>query len=75
MMWPAIFPLGIRGLGRHTEMGSAILVMGIAGGAVIPQAFVYLKSLYDFQLAFAGLMIPCYVIIMLFALFVSRKSD
>ena len=28
MMWPAIFPLAIRGLGRFTETGSALLVMG-----------------------------------------------
>ena len=33
MMWPAIFPLAIRGLGRYTELGSALLIMGIAGGA------------------------------------------
>src|SRR5262249_35711257 len=26
MMWPAIFPLAIRGLGRHTELGSALLI-------------------------------------------------
>ncbi len=40
MMWPAIFPLAIQGLGRFTEYGSALLIMGIAGGAVIPQLFV-----------------------------------
>jgi DHA3 family macrolide efflux protein-like MFS transporter len=35
MMWPAIFPLAIRGLGRHTRTGSALLIMAIAGGALI----------------------------------------
>ena len=44
MMWPAIFPLAIRGLGRFTEMGSALLIMGIAGGAIIPQLFAVLKQ-------------------------------
>ena len=34
MMWPAIFPLAIRDLGRHTETGSALLVMGVVGGAL-----------------------------------------
>lgn len=67
MMWPAIFPLAIHGLGRLTEYGSALLIMGIAGGAVIPQAFVLLKQHYDFQLVFALLMVPCYLYILYFA--------
>jgi len=67
MMWPAIFPLAIHGLGRLTEYGSALLIMGIAGGAVIPQAFVQLKQHYDFQLVFLLLMVPCYLYILYFA--------
>ncbi len=68
MMWPAIFPLAIRGLGRFTQIGSALLVMGIAGGAIIPQAFALLKHAYPehFQLVFAALMIPCYLYILYF---------
>src|SRR3546814_3148512 len=50
MMWPAIFPLAIRELGRHTETGAAMLIMAISGGAVIPQLFAVLKAHYDFQL-------------------------
>ncbi|HEU0306025.1 MAG TPA: sugar MFS transporter, partial [Lysobacter sp.] len=68
MMWPAIFPLAIQGLGRFTERGSALLIMGIAGGAVIPQLFVHLKQSYDFQLVFLLLMVPCYLYILYFAL-------
>jgi glucose/galactose transporter len=67
MMWPAIFPLTIRGLGRLTETGSALLIMGIAGGAIIPQAFAVLKEHYDFQAVFAVLMAPCYLYIFYFA--------
>jgi glucose/galactose transporter len=68
MMWPAIFPLAIKGLGRHTEAASALLVMGIVGGALIPQAFVHLKEHIDFQLAFAVLMLPCYLYILYYGL-------
>ncbi|MFT3897690.1 MAG: sugar MFS transporter [Thermomonas sp.] len=68
MMWPAIWPLAIRGLGRHTEMGSALLIMGIAGGAVVPQAFALLKQHHDFQLVFAALVVPCYLYILHYAL-------
>jgi glucose/galactose transporter len=67
MMWPAIFPLAIKGLGKATETGSALLVMGIAGGAIIPQAFAALKQHYDFQAVFAVLMAPCYLYILYYA--------
>jgi glucose/galactose transporter len=63
MIWPAVFPLAVRGLGRFTETGSAFLIMGIAGGAVIPQAFAVLKQVYNFQVVFAALTLPCYLFI------------
>ncbi len=74
MMWPAIFPLAIRGLGKATETGSALLVMGIAGGAIIPQAFAVLKQHADFQLVFAVLMAPCYLYILYYAWLGCRAS-
>ena len=67
MMWPAIFPLAIRGLGRYTELGSAFLIMGIAGGAIIPQLFAHLKDHYDFQIVFCTLMVPAYLYIFYYA--------
>jgi FHS family L-fucose permease-like MFS transporter len=36
LMWPAIFPLAIDGLHKFTKKGSALLIMGIGGGAIIP---------------------------------------
>lgn len=68
MMWPAIFPLAIHGLGRLIERGSALLIMGIAGGAIIPQTFALLRQTHDFQLVFVLLMVPCYAYIAWFAL-------
>ena len=68
MMWPAIFPLGIHGLGRLIERGSALLIMGISGGAIIPQLFAWLKQSYDFQWVFLLLMLPCYLYILYFGL-------
>jgi FHS family L-fucose permease-like MFS transporter len=42
VMWPSIFPLGIRKLGKLTSKGSGLMVMMIFGGAVIPlfQSFI-----------------------------------
>jgi MFS transporter, FHS family, L-fucose permease len=68
LMWPAIFPLAISGLGKFTEKGSAILIMGIAGGALIPKAFAAFKDEYGFQLIFFVLMIPCYLYILFYAI-------
>ena len=68
MMWPAIFPLAIEGLGRLTERGSALLIMGICGGAIIPQLFALLKQHVHFQLVFLLLMVPCYLYILYYAL-------
>lgn len=68
IMWPAIFPLAIKGLGRFTEKGSALLIMGIVGGAAIPQLFAHFKQIFDFQVVFASLMIACYAYVLFFAL-------
>lgn len=68
VMWPAIFPLAINGLGRFTQIGSALLVMGIAGGAVIPQIYGLLEKSLGYQTAFPILMIPCYLYILYYAM-------
>jgi FHS family L-fucose permease-like MFS transporter len=67
MMWPAIFPLAIKGLGRHTETGSAMMIMAICGGAIMPQLFAVLKQHAPFQLVFLLLMLPAYSYILFFA--------
>jgi FHS family L-fucose permease-like MFS transporter len=70
LMWPAIFPLGIKGLGKFTKTGSAIMIMGIAGGALWPLLYGYLKDvlLIHFQLAFLMSMLPCYFYILYFSI-------
>ena len=36
IMWPSIFALSIKNLGKYTSQGSSFLVMMILGGAIIP---------------------------------------
>jgi glucose/galactose transporter len=68
IMWPAIWPMSIKGLGRHTKTGSALLIMGIAGGAVIPYLYASLAdSTGNLQSSF-WIMIPCYLYILFFAM-------
>ena len=68
LMWPVIWPLAIGGLGRFTEKGSALLVMGIAGGAIIPRLFATLKDQFPFQTVFLLIMAPCYLYILYYSL-------
>lgn len=67
LMWPAIFPLAINGLGKFTNTASALLVMGIAGGAIIPILYGKLAESISFQTAFFIIMIPCYIYILYYA--------
>ncbi|SEV94239.1 glucose/galactose transporter [Chitinophaga sp. YR573] len=67
LMWPAIFPLAISKLGRFTKIGSALLVMGIVGGGVIPQIYGALSNVINFTHAFLYCMVPCYIYILFYA--------
>jgi glucose/galactose transporter len=66
MMWPSIFPLAIADLGKFTKAGSALLIMGIAGGALLPLIYGVLAKSYTNQVAY-WLLIPVYVFILFFA--------
>ena len=71
LMWPAIWPLAIHGLGRFTKTGSALLIMAIAGGALLPLVYGKLSdvSFIGHQSAY-WILLPCY----LFILFYSGKG-
>ena len=67
LMWPAIWPLSIADLGKFTKAGSALLIMGIAGGATIPLLYGKIADvIHDTQQAY-WVMVPAYVFIFYFA--------
>lgn len=67
LVWPSVWPLALNGLGKHTAQGSALLIMGISGGAILPLAFGKISYLYeDIQLAYI-VGIPCYLFILFYA--------
>lgn len=66
LMWPAIFPLAIDGLGKFTKIGSALLIMAIAGGAILPLVYGQLSEVLNSQQAY-WMMVPCYLFIVYFA--------
>ncbi len=68
VMWPAIWPMALRGLSRKTmNIGSAMLTMSIAGGALMPVVYAQFGDKPE-QMIFAyWVMIPCYLFILFYA--------
>jgi fucose permease len=66
LVWPAIWPLALEGLGRYTASGSALLIMGIAGGALLPMLYGHLSDRSGAQAAY-WLLLPCYALILFYA--------
>jgi glucose/galactose transporter len=68
LMWPAIWPLAIADLGKFTKTGSALLIMGIIGGATIPLLYGGLTDiLHNSQQAY-WIMVPIYLFILYYAI-------
>ncbi|WP_052188256.1 sugar MFS transporter [Cellulophaga sp. Hel_I_12] len=83
LVWPAIWPLTLDGLGKFTKTASALLIMAISGGAIIPPLYGRLVDAQKAELIAQGIetveatttaatssywiLIPCYTIILFFA--------
>lgn len=74
VLWPAIFPIALTGLGEHTKTGAAIMIMAIVGGAVVPPAYGLLARAVGNQMAYLSL-VPMYAAILGYALFARHRMD
>lgn len=52
-IFPTIFTLAIRGLGRHTKRGASFIVSSVSGGAVLPPILGAVSDLRDTRIAMA----------------------
>ncbi|GGF68416.1 sugar MFS transporter [Wenyingzhuangia marina] len=84
LVWPAVWPLTLNGLGKFTKTASALLIMAISGGAIIPPLYgklvdsnkvTYLAQGMNDALATATastkgywILLPCYIIILYYAM-------
>jgi glucose/galactose transporter len=91
LVWPAVWPLTLEGLGKHTKTASALLIMAITGGAIIPPLYGRLVDQGKESLVGSGIsssdalaisaqesyyiLIPCYLIIFGFAVFAKRLRN
>jgi L-fucose:H+ symporter permease len=65
IMFPTIFSLGIKDLGKDTKFGSSLIIMSIVGGAILPPAMGYVADIADIQI---GYIVPliCFAVVFLF---------
>ena len=68
LLWPSIWPLSLQGLGKSTSKGSALLVMGVVGGAVTPLLYGVISDATNPQSAY-WILIPFYLFILYFSIF------
>jgi len=83
LVWPAIWPLALTGLGKFTKTASALLIMAISGGAIIPLLYGALVDGKKEELIATGInegsalaeaasfgywiLLPCYMVILYYA--------
>ncbi len=83
LVWPAVWPLTLEGLGKFTKTASALLIMAISGGAIIPPLYGRIVDANKAEYIANGIaeadaiatastgsywiLIPCYAIILFFA--------
>ena len=83
LVWPAIWPLALTGLGQFTKTASALLIMAISGGAILPPLYGALVDNKKEQLLQSGVdsaaavaesasfgywvLLPCYIVILYYA--------
>ena len=73
-VWPAVWPLALDRLGKFTKIGSALLIMGISGGALLPLLHGYLTDTISPKYAYA-LLLPLYLFILYYALSGYKKRS
>lgn len=67
LVWPTIWPLALKDLGKHTAQGSALLIMAIAGGALLPLIFGKISHASGDMQSTYLIGIICYVFIFFYA--------
>lgn len=72
-VWPAVWPLALNRLGKFTKLGSALLIMGISGGALLPLLHGYLTDAVSPKMAYA-LLLPMFGYILYYAISGHKKT-
>jgi len=67
LIWPAMWPLALNGVGRFTKTASALLIMAVVGGAIIPLIYGKMADIFNTQAAY-WVCLPSYLILLYYSL-------
>ncbi|MEY3922169.1 MAG: hypothetical protein RL634_1930 [Bacteroidota bacterium] len=67
LVWAAIWPLALDGLGRFTKLGASLLIMGLSGNALIPLVYGSIADHFGVQQAY-WILLPCYSYLFFYAI-------
>lgn len=73
LVWPALWPLALSGVGKFTKTASALMIMGISGGAVVPMIYGGIADNIGSTQKAYWIMVPLYLFILYFG-FVGHKK-
>ncbi|MDR3062150.1 MAG: sugar MFS transporter [Dysgonamonadaceae bacterium] len=68
LIYAGIWPLAIRNLGRFTKIGSSILVMGLAGNAILPLIYGHCVDWVGTRQAY-WVLVPCFLYLVFYAVY------
>ncbi len=66
LVWAGIWPLALDGLGRFTKIGASIMIMGLAGNAILPLIYGYFADVTNARDAY-WVLFPCYLYLIFYA--------
>lgn len=66
LVWAGVWPLALDGLGRFTKIGASLMVMGLAGNAILPLIYGYFVDITDARQAY-WVLFPCYAYLIFYA--------
>ena len=66
LVWAGIWPLALDGLGRFTKIGASLMVMGLAGNAILPMVYGYFADIFNARDAY-WVLFPCYMYLVFYA--------
>ncbi len=68
LIWAGIWPLALDGLGKYAKQGSALLIMGLCGNAILPMIYGAVADKANEQLAY-WVLVPCFLYITFYAFY------
>ena len=68
LVWAGLWPLALEGLGRFTKVGASLMVMGLAGNAILPLIYGYFADLVGHRSAY-WILIPCYLYLIYYSFY------